>query len=117
MSDTCETNDGCCFFCEAAWAGVSQLLSLSARDVEILQRLMLEDDECEVARFLGLTSRTLRTHLERIRRKLGVRTLTELIVRLFDAHLDWFCEATPPARCRMIVRLARFDKSARMKSG
>jgi DNA-binding CsgD family transcriptional regulator len=116
MPNADKIHNGNCFFCETAWAGISHVLSLSKREVEILQRLILGEDECEAALFLGLTSRTLRTHLERVHRKLGVHSRSMLIVRLFDAHLDWFCEATPPARCRMNVRLARFDKNARMKS-
>ena len=42
MSDT--IRGGTCFFCEAAWAGISRSLRLSKREIEILQRLMLGDD-------------------------------------------------------------------------
>ncbi len=107
--DTDETRDGACFFCEAAWIGVSQSLSLSEREVEILQCLMLDDDERQAAGFLELTPRTIRTHLERIRRKLGVHTRTALSVRLSKAHLDWLCEASPPTGCRLNGRLARIQ--------
>ena len=117
MFDTCETHDGSCFFCEAAWAGVSQVLSLSKREAEILQRLMLGDDEREAARFLELTPRTLRTHLERIRWKLGIHTRTELIVRLCYAHLVWLCDASPPPGCRLIDRLATIRNHATMDRG
>ena len=109
MSDTHESRDGTCLFCETAWAGVSQSLRLSKREVEILQCLILGDNEREVALFIGLTCRTVRTHLERIRWKLGVHTRVELIVRLCDAHLDWLCEASPPMGCRLNGRLARIQ--------
>ena len=62
MSDNHESRDGTCFFCEAAWEGVSQRLRLSKREVEILQCLILGDNEREVAPFLGLKGRTVRTH-------------------------------------------------------
>jgi len=107
MSDTPGNREGICFFCEAAWAGISQMLGLSKREVEILQCLVLGDDEREAALLLKLAPRTIRTHLERIRWKLGVHTRAELIAFLCDAHLDWLCEASPPPGCRLNGRLAR----------
>jgi hypothetical protein len=68
---------------------------------------MLGDDEIEAALFLGLTFRTVRTHLERIHAKLGVHTRAALMVRLFDAHLDWLSEAHPPLWCRLNGRPVR----------
>ena len=87
MSGVHECRHRACFFCKAAWAGISQLLSLSIREVEILQCLLLGDDEREAAAFLGLTARTARTHIERIHAKLGVHTRAALMVRLFDARV------------------------------
>lgn len=113
MSDT--IRGGTCFFCEAAWAGISRSLRLSKREIEVPQRLMLGDDERGASLRLGLPLRTFQRHLERIRRKLGVHAEEALIVRLFDACFDWLCEASPPPECRMNVRLAGFRKSARMK--
>jgi DNA-binding CsgD family transcriptional regulator len=113
MSDT--IRGGTCFFCEAAWAGISRSLRLSKREIEILQRLMLGDDKRGASLLLGLPLRTFQRHLERIHQKLGVHTEEALIVRLFDAYFDWLCEASPPPGCRMNVRLARFRTSARMK--
>jgi DNA-binding CsgD family transcriptional regulator len=107
MSDARDRPAGTCLFCEAAWAGVSKSLSLSTREVEILQCLMLGDDEIEAALLLGTTPRTVRTHLERIHAKLGVHTRAALMVRLFDTHLDCLSEARPPLWCRLNGRLAR----------
>jgi len=117
MSDAQGTGDGSCFFCESAWVGISQVLGLSKREVEILQSLMLGDDEREAALFLGLSPRTVRTHLERIRRKLGLRTRAELIVRLCDAHIDWLLETSPPPGCRLSGRIARIQNHVRMRRG
>lgn len=98
-----------CSFCESAWAGVSKALHLSIREVEILQCLMLGDDERDVAAFLQISVHTVGTHLERLHAKLGVHTRTSLMVRLFDAHLDWLREASPPPGCRLNVRLERIE--------
>ncbi len=101
MHDTPKTRKRACFFCEAAWAGISQALSLSEREVEIFQRLILGESEREVAAALATSPRTVRTHLERLRRKLGLHNRTELIVRIFDAHFDWLVQARIPSGCRL----------------
>ncbi len=98
---------GTCYFCQAAWAGISKELCLSGEEVDILQCLLLGDNDRQAADFLGVAFCTVRTHLERLHRKLGVHTRMELTVRLFDAHCDWLCKEGPPQGCRMIVRLAR----------
>ena len=96
-----------CFFCQTAWGGISQLLCLSDREVDIAQCLMLGDSDRKAADDLGPAPRTVRTHLERLRKKLGVHTRVELVVRIFDAHIDWLCKGEPPLGCRLKYRLAR----------
>jgi DNA-binding NarL/FixJ family response regulator len=101
MHDTPKIRKRACFFCEAAWAGISQALSLSEREVQIFQRLILAESEREAAATLETSPRTVRTHLERLRRKLGLHNRTELIVRIFDAHFDWLVQARIPSGCRL----------------
>ena len=112
MHDTPKTRKRACFFCEAAWAGISQALSLSEREVEIFQRLILGESEREVAAALATSPRTVRTHLERLRRKLGLHNRTELIVRIFDAHFDWLVQARIPSGCRLKGRLTGVRNAA-----
>jgi len=112
MRATFEIRDVTCFFCEAEWAGISQALRLSEREVDILQCLMLGENECEAAAFLRMSRRTVRTHLDRIRWKLGMRARTQVIVRLFDAHIDWLSTANPPPGCRLNGRLAQIPNPA-----
>jgi len=107
MSELSKTGVGTCFFCEAAWAGLAEMLGLSKREVEVLQCLLLDDDEREVAVFLRMSPRTVRTHLERIHKKLAVHSRIALVVQLFDVHVDWLCHASPPSGCRLNSRLAR----------
>jgi DNA-binding CsgD family transcriptional regulator len=113
MHDTPKTRKRACFFCEAAWAGISQALSLSEREVEIFQRLILGESEREVAATLATSPRTVRTHLERLRRKLGAHNRTELIVRIFDAHFDWLVQARIPSGCRLKGRLTGVRNAAK----
>jgi len=89
-----------CHFCAAAWAGMVLLLRLSKCEVKILQRLIHDESQRQIAAALGIAVRTVGTHLERIHRKLNVHSRTELIVRLFEAHRDWRRENPPPPGCR-----------------
>ena len=101
MCQSHETDDDVCFFCEAAWKGMSQLLSLSKRETEILQCLLLGDDEEDAAKFLRLSLHTVHTHLKRIHEKLGVHSRVVLVVRLFVAHKRWHRLAPPPPGCTL----------------
>jgi DNA-binding CsgD family transcriptional regulator len=115
MSGSHETCKGTCFFCEAGWEGLSQLFDLSKREVEILQCLILDDSVSEAAAFLGISERTVRTHLQRIHTKLNVHSRSALMLHLVDMHLDWFCESSPPPGCRLNVRLVRMEKRGTMR--
>jgi len=112
MHDTPKIRKRACFFCEAAWAGISQALSLSEREVQIFQRLILAESEREAAATLETSPRTVRTHLERLRRKLGLHNRTELIVRIFDAHFDWLVQARIPSGCRLSSQPTRIRNAA-----
>ena len=107
MEDAAKAHDGSCFFCAAAWKGISETLRLSKREIEISQCVMLGDTERQAAAFLKVSPRTVRTHLERIRAKLGVDTRTELIVWLCEAHLDWLSRSSGPSGCRLKNRLVQ----------
>jgi DNA-binding CsgD family transcriptional regulator len=96
-----ETRDGTCSFCEPAWAGISLALSVSKREVEILQCLVLGDSEGQAADFLGISRCTVHTHLMRVYNKLGVHSRAELIVRLYDAHGEWQRQGSPPLGCHL----------------
>jgi len=117
MCDAHRAAGNSCFFCEAAWEGISRSLRLSNREVEILQCLVLGDSERGAACLLGLRPRTVRTHLERVRRKLGVHTRAELIVQLCDAHVNWLSQASPPLGCRLSGRLAAIQDHGTIRGG
>jgi DNA-binding CsgD family transcriptional regulator len=110
MSNSPDNRDcDCCFFCGAAWTGITRILSLSEREVEILQCIVDGEDVRQAALFLRISPRTVRTHLERVRVKFGVHTQAELVVQLSYAHLNWLCETSPPEGCRLYGRLAKLQ--------
>ena len=63
-------------------------LCLSPRETQIVQRLFLDTKEQSIARSMGISAHTVRTHVERLYRKLHVTTRTELVVRLYEAFLQ-----------------------------
>ncbi len=52
--------------------------SLTQRETEVLERLRLTQPNAEIAHALGISVETVRTHVARIRRKLGVQSRWEL---------------------------------------
>jgi DNA-binding CsgD family transcriptional regulator len=58
---------------------------LSPREREILDLLLHEDSEKGIAATLGLSVHTVHTYLQRLYRKLEVRTKTQLIVKVYLA--------------------------------
>ena len=76
---------GTCFLSSCLEA-FPKALCLSKQEVDILQCLVFGENDSEVAAF-GVRCRTVRTHLERIRRKLKVRTRVQMIVRVFELRI------------------------------
>jgi len=115
MPESRKSRGGRCFFCATAWAGITKSLGLSKREVEILQWQIMGKKECQVADLLGVSLSTVCTHQRRLRRKLGVHSQIELIVRLFDAYLDWLCRSSPPRGCRLKGRLTKIGSGGRRR--
>ena len=104
--DTFGCEDGrMCFFCRTAWAGICRICPFSHREVEILQCFILDYNERDVAEFLGMSHSTVRTHLKRIREKLGAHRRAAIVSRLHEIHLDWLSTSSPPLGCRLNGRL------------
>jgi DNA-binding NarL/FixJ family response regulator len=75
-------------FSDEAWQRVTSVLTLSARESEILQAVFDDQKESCIAANLGISSHTVHTHLERIYRKLHVSSRVELVVRVFAEYLS-----------------------------
>ena len=58
---------------------------LSRREVEVLEMVASGDTNAEIARLLGISSTTVRTHLENAFAKLGVHTRSAAVMKAFSA--------------------------------
>jgi FixJ family two-component response regulator len=59
---------------------------LSAREREVLARLAIGETNKEIARYLGLSARTIEGYRAGIMRKVGARTAAELLRRVFSQN-------------------------------
>lgn len=71
---------------EAQWRSLAAALKLSQREFEVVQYIFDGKKEPVVARELGISRHTVRTHVKRIYRKLAVHDRSELLVRIFAAY-------------------------------
>jgi DNA-binding CsgD family transcriptional regulator len=69
------------------WAAISNALQLSPRESQIANQLLMNRSESEIATTLGISSHTVHSHVERLYRKLVVRSRAELLLRLFSAYV------------------------------
>ena len=65
---------------------VSGCEPLTAREREVLGRLAIGETNKEIARFLGLSARTIEGYRAAIMRKVGARTAAELLRRVFSQN-------------------------------
>jgi DNA-binding CsgD family transcriptional regulator len=69
------------------WSKISARLKLSGRECEIAQGVVEDLKEFAIAMRLGVSPHTVRTHLERMYRKLGVNSRVELVVLIYNTRL------------------------------
>jgi len=70
------------------WQSVAILLGLSDRQLRIAQCLFDGFDETSIGKELGVSHHTVHTHLIRLYRRLSVGNKSDLLVRVFLAHLS-----------------------------
>ena len=70
-------------FTRVEWELVARAVSLSRRELEILQCVVDDLKESAIAEALGVSPHTVHTHLERLYRKLGVSGRGAAVVRVF----------------------------------
>lgn len=67
------------FIQESIWREIMRLLKISGREAEIIRYIMTgEPDKCIASR-LGISTHTVRTHVERLYIKLNVNSRSQLI--------------------------------------
>jgi DNA-binding CsgD family transcriptional regulator len=96
------SGDGDGFFSDKAWVGIGKKLGLSPREAEITRCIVTGQGDKEIARRLDVSPRTIQTHLERLRAKLGAENRVDLVARVFAAHNKWRSE--PPLLPQQAVR-------------
>ena len=71
------------------WAAIVRALRVSHREQQILIALIEDrlDTEDDIARALGMSPHTVHTHLERLYRKTGVASRSQLILRVFAEYV------------------------------
>jgi DNA-binding CsgD family transcriptional regulator len=64
------------------WSMIESRFELSPRELEIVQSIFDDHTEQRIARRLQISRHTVHTYFERVFRKLGVRSRTQLVVRV-----------------------------------
>lgn len=70
-----------------AWEEIARALSLSARELEITQAILVNHKDTAIAGDLSISDHTVHKHLNRLFKKLRISTRTQLIVHIFEKLL------------------------------
>ena len=86
-------------FCDEAWKGIADKLELSQRQLDVCRGVVLgEQDKC-IARTLGVSPRTIETHMGRVYEKLKIQNRAQLATRVVVAYHAWRMESNHPSVC------------------
>jgi DNA-binding CsgD family transcriptional regulator len=80
-------HDANSFINQTDWARISASLKLSSRESEISFLLLADVSEHTVADRLSISKHTVHSHIERLYRKLAIRSRSQLVVKLFEAYV------------------------------
>ena len=72
---------------QQAWAAIARRLRLSPRELQIAQLIFQDSKELAIADALGMSPHTVRTHMERLYRKLSVKSRVKLVLRITQTFL------------------------------
>ena len=78
-----------------AWRRIAYSLGLARRELEVLQCLVGDQHEPDIAVTLGLSPHTVHTYLKRLRAKLGANSRVDLVKRVYAEYSDWQKKLTP----------------------
>ncbi len=70
------------------WSELKQDLSLSPRQADVVEQLLLGHSDKQIARELQMSVPTVRTHLCRLFSRFGVEDRCELIVHVYSCFRD-----------------------------
>jgi DNA-binding CsgD family transcriptional regulator len=75
--------NGCQLFTAREWAALARMQRLSPREMQLLQAVFGDLKDQTIAVQLGISIHTVRTHFERLFRKLQVHSRVGLMIRAF----------------------------------
>jgi DNA-binding CsgD family transcriptional regulator len=75
-------------FSEYEWAELVEQMELSPREGEIVRCLFADDSDKQIAMKLQISISTVRTHMNRLFRKLNISDRQELILHIFRLFRD-----------------------------
>jgi DNA-binding CsgD family transcriptional regulator len=75
------------FITATDWARISASLKLSSRESQIAFLVLTDVSENTIADRLAISKHTVHSHIERLYRKLAIRSRSQLVVRLFQAYV------------------------------
>jgi ATP/maltotriose-dependent transcriptional regulator MalT len=78
---------GAAMLSELAWREIGRSLKLSSRELQIVRAMFDDRKESAIAAELGVASRTVHTHIERLYRKLVVNDRLQLTLRVIREFL------------------------------
>ena len=78
---------GSALLSDQAWARIAQSLKLSARELEIVRFDFDNLTDATIAANLRRSPHTIHSHMNRLFKKLGVTTRTQLAVRVFQEFM------------------------------
>ena len=74
-------------FSKEEWRTLADAMELSPRALQIVSRLLTNATEAEISAELGISRHTVHAHIERVYRKLNVRSRVDLTVRVVSQFL------------------------------
>ena len=80
------------------WRAIARSLSLSNRELEVVRGVFNGGNEASIADDLSISTHTIHSHFDRLYRKLGIKSRSALIIRVFAEYLK--LEPRPPQRDR-----------------
>jgi DNA-binding CsgD family transcriptional regulator len=87
-------SDGSAIFSDRVWAVLGGALDLTSRQVQILREVFDDSTESMMAANLGVSIRTVRSHLARIYDKLGAQDRVSLALRVATEFVRLFGDPT-----------------------
>jgi DNA-binding CsgD family transcriptional regulator len=86
------------FLAPDAWNGIVRALRLSRREAEIAAILLADDNrDGTIAERLAISPHTVHTYLERLYRKLGATSRSQVVTRIFQQYVIYSRQPPPRA--------------------